>query len=91
MPEDVEQTPTCDCDSSAVLASIAERRSGVEDPGPVASLPVRDLRDQRLVAAQPLAVERGQHQAALAEVQLTSSLTGDGIPALRTHLAEFAV
>jgi GTP-binding protein len=30
------------------------------------------------------------HTAALSEVQMTSSLTGDGIPALRTHLAALA-
>jgi GTP-binding protein len=30
------------------------------------------------------------HTAALAEVQLTSALSGDGIPALRTHLAALA-
>jgi GTP-binding protein len=34
--------------------------------------------------------EAGKHTAALAEVQLTSALTGDGIPALRTHLAALA-
>ena len=34
--------------------------------------------------------EAGKHTAALAEVQLTSSLKGEGIAALRTHLAELA-
>ena len=34
--------------------------------------------------------EAAKHTAALAEVQLTSALTGDGIPALRTHLADLA-
>jgi hypothetical protein len=31
-----------------------------------------------------------KHTAALAEIQLTSSLKGDGIAALRAHLAAFA-
>jgi GTP-binding protein len=40
-----------------------------------------------LEAARTAAVK---HTAALAEIQLTSALTGDGIPALRTHLAALA-
>lgn len=36
------------------------------------------------------AAEAGRHTAALAEVQLTSALSGDGIAALRTHLAALA-
>ncbi len=40
-----------------------------------------------LAAAQ---VETTRHTAALAEVLLTSSFGGDGIPALRTHLAALA-
>jgi GTP-binding protein len=42
-------------------------------------------------ARQAAMTAAAAHTAALAEVQLTSSLTGDGIPALRTALAEFAV
>jgi len=34
--------------------------------------------------------EAAKHTAALAEIQLTSALAGDGIPALRTHLAALA-
>ena len=34
--------------------------------------------------------EAGRHTAALAEVQLTSALEGDGSPELRTHLAALA-
>jgi GTP-binding protein len=45
-------------------------------------------REPALQAARTAAAA---HTAALAEVQLTSSLTSDGIPGLRTHLAEFAV
>lgn len=41
-------------------------------------------REAALTAAR---TEAGKHTAALAEIQLTSALTGDGIPALRTHLA----
>ena len=36
------------------------------------------------------AMEAARHTAALAEVQLTSALAGDGIAALRTHLAALA-
>lgn len=51
--------------------------------------------DELKAAAREAALEAARiaaaaHTAALAEVQLTSSLTGDGIPGLRTHLAEFA-
>jgi GTP-binding protein len=41
-------------------------------------------RPKALEAAQAAATK---HTAALAEVQLTSALTGEGIPGLRTHLA----
>ena len=44
-------------------------------------------RETALAAA---ATAAGLHTAALSEVQLTSSLSGDGIPALRTHLAALA-
>jgi GTP-binding protein len=44
-------------------------------------------REPALAAAR---AEAGKHTAALAEVQLTSSLKGEGIAALRTHLAELA-
>lgn len=44
-------------------------------------------REAVLAAAR---IEAGKHTAALAEIQLTSALTGDGIPALRTHLAALA-
>jgi len=44
-------------------------------------------RDTALAAAR---AETTRHTAALAEVQLTSSLKGDGIPALRAHLARLA-
>ncbi len=44
-------------------------------------------REPALAAASAAAVK---HTAALAEIQLTSSLKGDGIAALRTHLAAFA-
>jgi GTP-binding protein len=44
-------------------------------------------REAALAAAR---MEAGRHTAALAEVQLTSALTGEGIPALRTHLAALA-
>ena len=48
--------------------------------------------DELKVAEQPKALaaagqEAAGHTAALAEVQLTSALKGDGIAALRTHLA----
>jgi selenocysteine-specific translation elongation factor len=42
------------------------------------------------VALEKLASEAGRHTAALAEVLLTSALTGEGIAALRTHLAALA-
>ena len=45
---------------------------------------------QRDTALQEAAKKAAGHTAALAEVQLTSSQTGDGIPALRTHLAALA-
>ena len=41
-------------------------------------------RDAALAAAR---IQAAKHTAALADVQLTSALSGDGIPALRTHLA----
>ncbi len=44
-------------------------------------------REPALQAARTAAAA---HTAALAQVQLTSSLTGDGIPSLRTHLAALA-
>lgn len=44
-------------------------------------------REAALEAARAAAAK---HTAALAEVQLTSALSGDGIPALRTHLAALA-
>jgi GTP-binding protein len=43
---------------------------------------VRTLEATRIAAAK--------HTAALPEIQLTSALTGEGIPALRTHLAALA-
>jgi GTP-binding protein len=51
--------------------------------------------DELKPAARPKALEMAKaeaakHTAALAEVQLTSALTGEGIPALRTHLAALA-
>ncbi|HMH64425.1 MAG TPA: ribosome biogenesis GTP-binding protein YihA/YsxC [Rhizomicrobium sp.] len=51
--------------------------------------------DELKPAARPKALESAataaaKHTAALAEVQLTSALTGEGIPALRTHLAALA-
>ena len=45
---------------------------------------------QRATAVDAAAAKAKAHTAALAEVQLTSSQTGDGIPALRTHLAALA-
>lgn len=45
---------------------------------------------QRNAAIEAAATQARRHTAALAEVQLTSSQTGDGIPALRTHLAALA-
>ena len=41
-------------------------------------------------ALEAAAVEAGKHTAALAQVQLTSALTGTGIPELRAHLARLA-
>jgi len=41
-------------------------------------------------AAAPATPEALRHTAALAQVQITSALKGDGIPALRTHLAALA-
>jgi len=51
--------------------------------------------DELKPAARPKALDAARaaavkHTAALAEVQLTSALTGEGIPALRTHLAALA-
>ena len=45
---------------------------------------------QRATAIDNAAEKARLHTAALADVQLTSSQTGDGIPALRTHLADLA-
>jgi GTP-binding protein len=45
---------------------------------------------ERKAALEKLASEAGRHTAALAEVLLTSALTGEGIAALRTHLAALA-
>src|SRR5471032_1917162 len=44
-------------------------------------------RPQALAAVQ---AEAAKHTAALVEIQLTSALTGEGIPQLRTHLAALA-
>jgi GTP-binding protein len=41
-------------------------------------------------ALEAAAAEAGKHTAALAQVQLTSALTGTGIPELRAHLAGLA-
>jgi GTP-binding protein len=41
-------------------------------------------------ALETAAAEAAKHTAALAEVQLTSAFTGQGIPELRTHLAALA-
>ena len=51
--------------------------------------------DELKPAARPQALavvqaEAAKHTAALAEIQLTSALTGEGIPQLRTHLAALA-
>jgi GTP-binding protein len=46
--------------------------------------------DERSRALDKAAAEAGRHTAALAEVQLTSALAGDGIADLRTHLAALA-
>jgi GTP-binding protein len=45
---------------------------------------------ERDSALEKAAAEAARHTAALAEVQLTSALAGDGISALRTHLAALA-
>lgn len=45
---------------------------------------------ERNSAVEKAAAEAARHTAALAEVQLTSALAGDGIAALRTHLAALA-
>ncbi|HEY2010424.1 MAG TPA: ribosome biogenesis GTP-binding protein YihA/YsxC [Rhizomicrobium sp.] len=42
---------------------------------------------ERAGALEKAAMEAARHTAALAEIQLTSALAGDGIAALRTHLA----
>ena len=45
---------------------------------------------ERDSALEKATTEAARHTAALAEVQLTSALTGDGLSALRTHLAALA-
>jgi len=45
---------------------------------------------ERADALEKTAAEATRHTAALAEVQLTSALAGDGIAALRTHMAALA-
>jgi GTP-binding protein len=45
---------------------------------------------QRAAAIAAAGQEAVKHTAALAEVQLTSALEGDGIPGLRLHLADLA-
>jgi GTP-binding protein len=45
---------------------------------------------QRSTALEDAAAKARLHTAALADVQLTSAQTGDGIPALRVHLADLA-
>ena len=45
---------------------------------------------ERPKALAAAADQAARHTAALAEVQLTSALKGDGIPALRSHLAALA-
>src|SRR3984885_1235619 len=45
---------------------------------------------ERAGALEQAGTEAARHTAALAEVQLTSALAGDGIAALRTHLAALA-
>jgi GTP-binding protein len=45
---------------------------------------------ERAGALEKAGAEAARHTAALAEIQLTSALTGDGIAALRTHLAALA-
>ncbi len=46
--------------------------------------------EDRAKAIAAAATEAARHTAALAEVQLTSALKGEGIAALRTHLAALA-
>jgi len=45
---------------------------------------------QHGAALAAAATEVARHTAALAEVQITSALKGEGVPALRTHLAALA-
>ena len=45
---------------------------------------------QQAAALEAAGAAAAKHTAALQEVQLTSALKGEGIPALRTHLAAFA-
>jgi len=45
---------------------------------------------QRAAVIAAAGQEAAKHTAALTEIQLTSALTGDGIPELRTHLASLA-
>ena len=45
---------------------------------------------RRQEALDAAAAEARKHTAALAEVQLTSAQSGEGIPHLRTHLAALA-
>ncbi|HKQ46200.1 MAG TPA: ribosome biogenesis GTP-binding protein YihA/YsxC [Rhizomicrobium sp.] len=45
---------------------------------------------ERAKALEDAAKKAAQHTAALAQVQLTSALKGEGIPELRTHLAALA-
>ena len=52
---------------------------------------VDELKAGELAQVQAKAAsEAARHTAALAEIQLTSALTGDGIAGLRTHLAALA-
>ena len=54
-------------------------------------LELKRLRQELAEAPRRVAAaEAARHTAALAEVQLTSALAGDGIAALRTHLADLA-
>ena len=45
---------------------------------------------ERVQTLEATRIAAAKHTAALTEIQLTSALTGEGIPALRTHLAAFA-
>jgi GTP-binding protein len=45
---------------------------------------------ERVQTLEATRIAAAKHTAALAEIALTSALTGDGIPALRAHLAAFA-